>query len=149
MGVFVADREGQSVESWWRCYWSRETSSCRWWSYGAALVWMTAQGSADRGWATDTLHKVTGWVLSLPWEYYSHISGAMCIFFPLGHSSESRLIRIKQRAISFLLHWCQNILLTVWLIWTLRYTGKLWMAQNYKISEACVDSVAWNRLICI
>ena len=146
--VCVADCEGLSVETWWRRYWGQQTSNCRWWSYGAALVRMRAQGSADRGWATDRLHKVTRWVLSIPWEYYSHISGDMRIFYPLGQSSKSRLITIKQRVICFLLQ-CQKILFIVWPIWTLCYTGKHWMAQNSQISEACNDSVAWNRQICI
>ena len=38
---------------------------------------------SDRGWATDRLHKVTRWVLSHPWEYYSHISGGHVYIFSL------------------------------------------------------------------
>jgi len=66
---------------------------------------------SDRGWATDRLHKVTRRVLSHPWEYYSHISVDMCIFFPLGQSSEIRLIRIKQRVICF---FCINVRIFHW-----------------------------------
>jgi len=33
----LADCEGQSNETCWRCYWSWDTSSSKCWSYGDAL----------------------------------------------------------------------------------------------------------------
>jgi len=86
-----ADREGQSIETHWRCYWSWDTSSCRW----SCITANENTKGAERMLVVSELDKVTRWVLCVCDNTAARSEGHVP-FLPLQLSSNSRLIRIKR-----------------------------------------------------